>query len=67
MALAGLLDTTPKVQSMKEITDKLNFIKTKNFLERWCPENKNCKNFLPTIRYKRLFLKIQEDPLKTQQ
>ena len=31
------LDTTPKIQSMKEIIDKLNFIEIKNF----CPEKEN--------------------------
>ena len=51
--LCSILDTTPEAQSMKEITDKLDFVKIKNM----CPANSSVHKIIQAIDWGKIVAK----------
>ena len=51
--LCSILDTTPEAQSMKEITDKLDFVKIKNM----CPANSSVHKIRQAIDWGKIVAK----------
>lgn len=51
--LYNILDTTPEAQSMKEITDKLDFVNIKNI----CSPNKSVHKIRQAVDSRKIFAK----------